>query len=304
MFSTIVIGFDGSSRGLDALALAEALAAPETELVVCCVRPPAVYADLVSEGDLREKAHQRLQAARSRLGDRPHTRFEIREAFSAGAGLHDEAERSHADLIVVGASHRSGVGRIFPGSVTRQVLHAPPCAVAVAPHGLHLREEPAIREIGVAFDGGPESRVALDAAAAMVREHHARLRVITVVEPELVSAGWASAWVYPEVRDELRRAAETAGREALEALGGGIEASLDVVEGIPAEELVLASARLDLLVMGSRGYGPIRRALLGTVSSRVADSAACAVLIVPRGASAPDDGQEPNAAAPADEQPS
>jgi nucleotide-binding universal stress UspA family protein len=38
---------------------------------------------------------------------------------------------------------------------------------------------------------------------------------------------------------------------------------------------------LDLLVMGSRGYGPIGRVLLGGVSNRVIRSAACPVEVVP-----------------------
>ncbi|MBX5442516.1 MAG: hypothetical protein IRZ32_13450, partial [Solirubrobacteraceae bacterium] len=39
-FSTIVVGFDGSDQGHDALALARALAGPQTRLVVCCAHPP------------------------------------------------------------------------------------------------------------------------------------------------------------------------------------------------------------------------------------------------------------------------
>jgi hypothetical protein len=46
---------------------------------------------------------------------------------------------------------------------------------------------------------------------------------------------------------------------------------------------VSVSSHLDLLVMGSRGYGPRLGALLGSVSRRVTWNARCPVLVVPRG---------------------
>jgi nucleotide-binding universal stress UspA family protein len=40
-------------------------------------------------------------------------------------------------------------------------------------------------------------------------------------------------------------------------------------------------------VCGSRGYGPVRAVLLGSVSRRLAGEAHCPVLVLPRGVSAP-----------------
>lgn len=284
MFSTIVVGFDASAQAHDALVLAQTLASPSTEIVVCCVHPPEMP-DLASEDSLALQADERLSAARGRLGDRPNTRFHVRGSFSAGAGLHDEAERAGADLLIVGSSHRSTLGRIIPGSVTRQVLHAAPCAVAVAPAGLH-DHEPALQHIGVAFNDRPESQQALGTAARLAREHGADLTLITVVDVVAVADGWAGAWVSPAVRDDMRAGAEDEGRKAI-ATVEGVEARVEVISGMTGQELVLASTRFDLLVMGSRGYGPIRRALLGTTSGRVAEAAACPVLITPRGSTGP-----------------
>jgi len=287
VFSTIVIGFDGSSQARDALALGQALADPATEIVVCCVHPPQVPDAVVPEDSLQAQAVERLHEARRQLGDRPNTRYQARDAHSPGAGLHDEAHRSGADLLVVGSSHRGAIGRVIPGSVTRQVLHAAPCAVAVAPAGLH--EHPRrIERIAVGLNDEAESRRALEAAAELAREHGARLTVVTVVDFTPVADGWSSAWVYPGIRDDMHAAAEREGREALAALDG-VDATLEVVDGQTAQELVLASGRADLLVMGSRGYGPLRRALLGTVSGRVAEAAACPVLITPRTAQPSED---------------
>ena len=52
----------------------------------------------------------------------------------------------------------------------------------------------------------------------------------------------------------------------------------------PVAALTEASAGLDLLVCGSRGYGPLRSVLLGSVSRRLSHVARCPLLIVPRGA--------------------
>lgn len=45
---------------------------------------------------------------------------------------------------------------------------------------------------------------------------------------------------------------------------------------------------VDLLCLGSRAYGPVRRVLLGSVSSELMSSAPCPVLVVPRGVDADD----------------
>ena len=55
-----------------------------------------------------------------------------------------------------------------------------------------------------------------------------------------------------------------------------------MIEGKAADVLVEATADFDLLVLGSRGYGPLKRVLLGGVSAKVVDEAACPVLVVPR----------------------
>jgi nucleotide-binding universal stress UspA family protein len=48
------------------------------------------------------------------------------------------------------------------------------------------------------------------------------------------------------------------------------------------ELAALDDREIDLLVCGSRGYGPVRRVLLGGVSSRLIRRAACPVVVVPR----------------------
>ena len=62
----------------------------------------------------------------------------------------------------------------------------------------------------------------------------------------------------------------------------GLDAETTVMEGDAAELLAAASSGVDLLVCGSRGYGPLRTVLLGGVSGRLAHTAACPLLVLPR----------------------
>ena len=76
-------------------------------------------------------------------------------------------------------------------------------------------------------------------------------------------------------------------REVAAALAADLGATVETItigehDGDPAEVLVERAGGLDLRVVGSRGYGPVRHALLGTVSWRSRRGSACPVLVVPR----------------------
>lgn len=281
--STVVVGFDGTDQGHDALVLAQALTGADARLVVCCVHPPdpPLLEPVDRELSTEAEAALRLRAARAALGDDPRAAYVTRRAFSAAGGLHEEAAAQGADLLVVGSSHRGALGRVVAGSVTRQALQAAPCAVAVAPRGLHAAPPAPPRRIGVAYDAGREAEAALHTAAALARELGAELRLVAV--SDLATSGFG--WAVGAPLQSLREAEQANLRRGLEAAIAGLEgvsAEAVVLEGRAEEQLVDASADLDLLVVGSRNYGPVRRALLGTVSGRVADEAQCPVLVVPR----------------------
>ncbi|HEY6888691.1 MAG TPA: universal stress protein, partial [Solirubrobacter sp.] len=67
--------------------------------------------------------------------------------------------------------------------------------------------------------------------------------------------------------------------------GAGIELECPVDD--PASALLRVSHEVDVLVCGSRGYGPLRSVLLGSVSRRLVDGAGCAVIVMPRGVERP-----------------
>lgn len=266
MFRSILVGYDGSRHARDALALARVLAAPDSELTLCCVHPfQPVAAATVTAAEAAGAATRSIAVA----------------AASAASGLHAVAEDEGSDLLVVGSTQRSAAGRLLLGSTTTQALNAPPCAVAVATAGL-AEVPPRLRRITAGFDGGREAVAALHAAADLARGHGAQLRVLTVVEPATQALGWTGASVDPGYRDDALAGARERLDEALEELPAEVAVETEVLDGVAARMLVAASADTDLLVLGSRGYGPVRRVLLGGVSSRVAGATACPALILPR----------------------
>jgi nucleotide-binding universal stress UspA family protein len=144
--------------------------------------------------------------------------------------------------------------------------------------------EPHVRVIGCGFDGSPGSYAALRWAAALARRRHARLEVVMVLTRiPFGGVSTAGALGYRSANDTLHQMLEEQMRTALTATANGIVTSR-VLVGDPAERLATASAELDLLVLGSRGHGPVRAALLGSVSRAAVRSAHCPVVVVTRGA--------------------
>ena len=84
--------------------------------------------------------------------------------------------------------------------------------------------------------------------------------------------------------------AEEALRHATDALNGDVAVETDAFVADPADVLIRVSENLDLLVCGSRGYGPLRAVVLGGMSPRLTADAQCPVIVVPRGVKASLDG--------------
>ena len=89
-----------------------------------------------------------------------------------------------------------------------------------------------------------------------------------------------------ELRDERRARLD----RALEELPSARRRRRADLDGHPAEVLAAESERLDLLVIGSRGYGALRATLAGSVAHELAGSSRCPLLLVPRGVDRPLDG--------------
>ena len=191
------------------------------------------------------------------------------------------AEKGEADLIVLGSTHHAAFGSVAPGSVAEHLLHGARCRLVIAPNGYAQEDhsQDRLRVVAVGYDGMAESQAALDEAAALAHKFGASMRVIGVMTPAppigAAAAAQASAESGPDFQTRLHR--------AVADLDPELRALPVIVKGDPVQKLLdAAEMGVDLLVLGSRGFGPVMRLLIGSVSSRVIRGAPCPVLVVPR----------------------
>lgn len=276
MFRNVIVGVDGGEGGRDAIALARLLLDEQGQMTLTHVYrgEPALWGSSAPlEAAERDQAQELLEAARTSA--RIDAPLRLWRSPSVGRGLHELAEAIDSDLLVIGSSRRALVGRVLVGDDTRAALNGAACAVAIAPVGQATRP-PVMREIGVGYDGSPESRHALGIAKELAQAFGIKLSALQAVSLpayDLMACGIPEAnWIEDEV---------DAARERIAALDG-VEPHAGY--GVAAEELALFSASLDLLVVGSRGYGPIGRLVHGSTSEQLARTARCSLLVLPRAA--------------------
>ncbi len=294
MSTTILVGVDDSERSADAVAFTRELArVSDARVLVAAVFP---YDDMPSRAANRDY-RDFLQTEAERTARRHATaltgihpdRVVVRTLArtSAAHGLQALAEDEGAGLIVVGSSHTGRHGRVLPGATAERLLHGAPCPVAVVPLG--YRDGPhALRRIGASDDGSPESRAAVRAADALARALGGALTVIRV-QPDVTTiaaapdAGSASV----TVREDLLRDAQDELDATMATVDPSARAHAVLREGDPAHALADATRELDVLVTGSRGYGPLRAVLLGGVTGPLLREAHAPVIVVPRGIETP-----------------
>jgi nucleotide-binding universal stress UspA family protein len=258
-----------------AAAAARFAAAP---LVVASVHaPPSTRAD-AEAGELAPPSTEL-----TRRGDLKDVRTRAVRGSTAAEitrGLQQIATEEHADLVVVGASRRGAIGRVAPGATSQRIINGSRCAVVVVPHDYELPRRLSV--VGVAYVPTTEGDRALRIGTAIARMAGAALRVITVIKPSLGAD--ASAGPAKEAAELRRAELEAIVEAATTEQDDGIHAEHEILVDDPSDALLRISRNLDLLVMGSRGYGPMLGVLLGSVSRRVTTSAYCPVFVVPRAA--------------------
>jgi nucleotide-binding universal stress UspA family protein len=257
-----------------AAAAARFAAAP---LVVASVQPPPrtsahaeigelVRLELAHRGDLKDVRTRAVLGA---------------TAAEVTRGLQQIAAEEHVDLVVVGASRRGAIGRVAPGATSQRMINGCRCPVVVVPRDYELPSRLSV--VGVAYVPTAEGDRALRVGATIARMAGAALRVITVIKP--APGADASAGPAKEAAERRRAQLEAIVGAATAEHDDAIDAEHEVVVDDPSDSLLRISPNLDLLVMGTRGYGLMLGVLLGSVSRRITASADCPVLVVPRAAS-------------------
>ena len=276
MSNPILVGYDATSSDRAPVTFGVAAArCVRSPLMIVCVYGTAPARDLLGTAQV---ADDRVADASEALDDvvRELEASGIRVEFR-GLGkvhptraLHAAAKAEEAGLLVVGSPRRETVGHLLPGSIVERQMQGALCPVAVVRYGWAVVS---CKTIGVDYVDRAEGHEALRGAHALARRAGGTLCVVTAVSPG--SAGAREG--------ELRALAEGAQRSAIATLGADVAVKADVFVEDPADVLIRASENLDLLVCGSRGYGPSGAVSLGKVSRRVATEAGCPVVVVPRG---------------------
>ncbi|HEY5189110.1 MAG TPA: universal stress protein [Solirubrobacteraceae bacterium] len=271
LYGTVLVAIDGRDGGRDAAALARRLASPEADFQLVYVSAPEFgHSTSLDRADPAGFAHL-VEAERALCG--PRARVLRTSASSPGDGIDRAADELGADLIVVGSSHRNGISRLFSGDDVKALLHRTARPIAVAPRGYAARPRP-ISRIGVAVDSRPASEIALRHASALRDEVHGKMVPVSVVEPHYYPSGWTMVAVpYADPEVELASA-----RERLEGIAGP---DLQLVYGLPGEELARFSELVDLLVVGSRRNGTLQRLMLGSTSEYLTRHVYAPLLITP-----------------------
>lgn len=303
-FSHLAVGIDGFDEGRDAAALGRAIAsATGAELLLAAVilDPLVVVPEQISLTTLHREAEEAAREARDELA--PGARVTVESDLFVARGLERVVEREHRDLLIVGSSRHGHAGEVMIGRCTRQLLHDAKCALAVAPHGYREHAPHEIKRIVVGYDGGPEAAEALALGAGMAAATGGELVLCGVVDDRARPFGWsrlgtgavivpalgyeaigsAPPGVTPEWEALVAAATSELGEHLARATDGlGVTAHVEVRRGRPPAVLLEQGRDADLIIIGSRRWGPVARLLLGSTGEALLHGATCPVLVVPR----------------------
>src|SRR5215470_12708448 len=133
----------------------------------------------------------------------------------------------------------------------------------------------------LATDGSPDSRVAATFLNDLPLPPSTTIRIVAIVRLPVLTLDTAPA--LDLARMGLDKAAQGVVEDARSVLSArGFALETDVAVGDPRAEIVRQAEAwgADLIVLGARGLGGVKRFLLGSVSDAVARNAHCAVLVV------------------------
>jgi len=303
MLRTILVPYDGSAQAEQALACGVAIGrAAGARLLLVRASTPINKAVLSSAASLVAVETRELSEL-ARVADELSERAErlrsdgVVAAARIGVGtpaevIVDAAGVTDADLIVMASSQRSRLGhRLQRGTIYGLLGKAPVPVLAVPPNWKGWNVHDDWRRILVPLDGSAVSEDALLPAQALAAALSARIELLRVVPPP-------GAAVFPHGFDGVARLQEADlddAREALQRLAAkmratGQAADIRVVLARDAAAAIAGTARREgvgLIAMSTRGHGPLRGVLMGSVASATLQRSRVPVLIVRAGVARP-----------------
>lgn len=297
----VLVGFDGSANATSALRWAAREAhfrgLPLTVMSSYTI-PPAVSGYLESFPDsggqtlARQATEKTLNLAQEQLaGHAGEVTYRLEHGDASGVMVNLSGS---AELCVVGSRGRGGfTGRIL-GSVAAALPSHAHSPTVVVPHtqessvgeGAEAISTPDTRPVLVGIDGSAHSRKAAVEAARTAISHGTRLQLIMALPPLTTAAMW-----YPELAAREQAIVQTRVDDLnrdLDVEVGWIQAQFPELtvsgsaeDGYPVNVLHEMSGQVQLTVVGTRGHGGVRSALLGSVSRELLHHATAPVMVVP-----------------------
>jgi len=302
----ILVAYDGSISADAAIEdLRRAGLPPEAEALVMCVSDKSLHrpepsgaedAAIELDGSWRSKLAE-ADALAARAGDRIRSQFPqwsvSSEALwgSPAKTILDTTGWWHPDLLVIGSHGRSGLKRLFLGSVSLELIHKAACSVRVTRTAGSPKANGPIR-IVIGIDGSGEAAMVIRSVAARSWPEKTEVQIISAVQTivpvttELDASTFAQEPAYSVIREadeQLRSRLGKIATESADALRrAGLIATTHVVEGDPRETILVAATAsgADTIFVGARGLGRMDRLLLGSVSSYIVTHADCSVEVV------------------------
>lgn len=306
----VLVGVDGSSNSFAAVEFVGRLLSPERdELVLLFATPAIAFDDERLDPAIEQRARSALSrtvldAALERLPAAWQKRAAQREvAGSASAELLEAIDAEKADLVAVGFRGTSGIIEEFVlGSVSRAIVHSAKVPALVvksqAASGEPAKQSPGPVTRHIHVLAACEDLQFAERGATVLKQltwpPETRGWAMTVVRPMFITdlPDWIKLERNPDVA-AMASAWEIEHQQNLQTARGTLETframlpecftseELIVAEGRPAEEILVQvrEKAIDLVVMGSRGSGALKRLLLGSTSEQVLREAPCSVLI-------------------------
>jgi len=274
----VLFATDGNTPADSALALVEKFARREgVEIDVLAVKRERAPID-VSRATI-ETAGAAVQRARE-------AGFQAKAHVQVGVPakeIVDMATDLRSDFIVMGAGNHAWYDRLLLGSQSTRVLHEAPCSVIIAHEPPLLDTAPIL----LGADGSNDSTFALEAMCELLDPATCEITVLGVARvpyptfaggPGIAYATTAfSEEAQAEFTVEARRHTEQAVRRLQEE---GFQAKPKWTLGSPGLRLLeeAESMNAHLVVVGSRGLGPIDRWVMGSVSDKMARHARASLI--------------------------
>jgi len=294
-----VDGSDYSRMAIEFIAARETLikSSPDVQVLNVQWPLPASPARIVGMAVVRDyyarDAEQVLRPARRRLqkaGLRPNVRFIVGHPASE---ISAAADKDKVDLLVLGSHGHSAIGGMLLGSVTNAVLAQTKRATLIV-RGKAKGYADSLR-VGIAVDGsayGPAAvkyvlrHLELFGSTPSISLLHVVHTYDLLVMPSV--AGIAPPAFSPaEVRAMQDKAFEAAMGPLRRLFKGseGVQANEIRLVGHPGDALsAYGKKELDVLVMGSHGYGAFKAAVMGSVATRVVAHGSTPLLLIRRAA--------------------